>query len=73
VRRGGIAFWLVTDYKPVYAGDLCKANSFTKSQAEQDKPEYNSSGFPPKNYVKFDSDMRIAAYILYNNCGKLDE
>ena len=29
------------------------------------------SGFPPKNYVKFDSDMRIAAYILYRNCGKL--
>jgi hypothetical protein len=31
------------------------------------------SGFPPKNYVKFDSDMRIAAYILYKNCGKLGE
>jgi hypothetical protein len=127
---------------PAYAGDLCKANSFTKSQAEQGKLEYNSScglchlynlkgrvpgeyqnetpdirilndnyiktlddngggtpplvdqkflskwkdqkafvdristaimGFPPKNYVKFDSDMRIAAYILYKNCGKLGE
>jgi hypothetical protein len=30
-------------------------------------------GFPPKNYVKFDSDMRIAAYILYKNCGKVLE
>jgi hypothetical protein len=30
-------------------------------------------GFPPTNYVKFDSDMRIAAYILYENCGKLGE
>ena len=127
---------------PVYAVDLCKANSFTKSQAEQGKPEYNSScglchlynlkgrvpgeyqdetpdfrilnekymktlddngggtpplvgqaflskwqdqkafvdristailGFPPKNYVKFDSDVRIAAYILYRNCGELGE
>ena len=28
---------------PVYAGDLCKANSFTQSQAEQGKQEYNSS------------------------------
>ena len=27
--------------------------------------------FPPKNYVKLDSDLRIAAYILYKNCGKL--
>jgi len=30
-------------------------------------------GFPPKNYVKFDSDMRIAAYILYKTCGKVGE
>jgi len=30
-------------------------------------------GFPPKNYVKFDSDMRIAAYILYKNCGQVGE
>ncbi len=30
-------------------------------------------GFPPKNYVKFDSDVQIAAYILYRNCGKLGE
>jgi hypothetical protein len=127
---------------PAYAGGLCTANSFTKSQAEQGKLEYNSScglchlynlkgrvpgeyqnetpdisilndnyiktlddnggvtpplvsqkflrkwpdqkafvdristailGFPPKNYVKFDSDMRIAAYILYKNCGKVGE
>ncbi len=27
--------------------------------------------FPPKNYVKPASDARIAAYILYKNCGKL--
>lgn len=27
--------------------------------------------FPPKNYVKPASDARIAAYILYRNCGKL--
>jgi len=27
--------------------------------------------FPPKNYVKPDSDLRIAAYILYRNCGRL--
>ena len=27
--------------------------------------------FPPKNYVKVDSDARIAAYLLYRNCGKL--
>jgi hypothetical protein len=127
---------------PVYAGDLCEANSFTKSQATQGKLEYNSScglchlynlkgrvpgesqsetpdvrildahytktlddnggvtpplvgqkflgkwkdqkafvdristaiqGFPPKNYAKFDSDMRIAAYILYKTCGKVGE
>lgn len=127
---------------PVYADDLCKANSFTKSQAEQGRLEYDSScglchlynlqgrvpgeyqnetpdfrilnynymktlddnggvtpplvgqaffskwkdqkafldrisnaisGFPPTNYVKFDSDMRIAAYILYRNCGQVGE
>jgi hypothetical protein len=27
--------------------------------------------FPPKNYVKPASDLRISAYILYRNCGKL--
>jgi hypothetical protein len=27
--------------------------------------------FPPRNYVKPDSDVRIAAYILFMNCGKL--
>jgi hypothetical protein len=27
--------------------------------------------FPPKDYVKPDSDMRIAAYILFRNCGDL--
>jgi hypothetical protein len=27
--------------------------------------------FPPKNYVKPDSDIRIAAYILFKNCGRL--
>ncbi|HTY93491.1 MAG TPA: hypothetical protein VMC02_06365 [Steroidobacteraceae bacterium] len=27
--------------------------------------------FPPTNYVKIDSDARIAAYLLYRNCGKL--
>jgi len=27
-------------------------------------------GFPPKNYIKLDSDMRIAAYFLYKNCGR---
>ncbi len=127
---------------PVYAGDLCEANSFTKSQAQLGKREYNSScglchlynlqgrvpgesrhetpdirilndqyiktlddnggltpalvgrkflgkwpdqkafvdristaisGFPPENYVKFDSDLRIAAYILYKTCGKVGE
>jgi hypothetical protein len=29
------------------------------------------SGFPPKNYVKPASDARVAAYILYRNCGEL--
>jgi hypothetical protein len=28
-------------------------------------------GFPPKDYVKVASDQRIAAYILYENCGEL--
>ncbi|MGH8220277.1 MAG: hypothetical protein ACREUT_17190 [Steroidobacteraceae bacterium] len=134
------ALALLLFVSPVYAGDLCKANSFTKSQAEQGKRDYDSScglchlynlkgrvlgeyqnetpdirilndnymktldengggtpplvgkkffrkwphqkaftdrissaigAFPPKNYVKFYSDMRIAAYILYKNCGKL--
>ncbi len=27
--------------------------------------------FPPKHYVKPASDARIAAYILYKNCGRL--
>jgi len=27
--------------------------------------------FPPKNYVKVESDARIAAYILYKNCGTM--
>ncbi len=27
--------------------------------------------FPPKNYVKRDSDVRIAAYIAFMNCNKL--
>ena len=27
--------------------------------------------FPPKNYVKPASDARIAAYIMYRNCGEL--
>jgi mono/diheme cytochrome c family protein len=27
--------------------------------------------FPPKDYVKPDSDARIAAYILFKNCGRL--
>lgn len=125
---------------PVYAGDLCIANSFTTSQAEQGRRDYDSScglchlynlkgrvpgnfenetpdirildenylktldgnggmtppllgekffrkwkdqkaftdrisnaigAFPPQNYVKPDSDLRIAAYILYRNCAKL--
>jgi hypothetical protein len=136
------ALALLLTVGPVYASDLCTANSFTKSQADQGKLEYNSScglchlynlkgrvpgesqnetpdisilndnyiktlddngggtpplvdqkflskwkdqkafvdristailGFPPKNYVKFDSDMRIAAYILYKNCEELGE
>ncbi len=136
------AIALLLTVGPVYAGDLCKANSFTQSQAEQGKQQYDSScglchlynlkgrvpgeseneapdirilndsyiktlddnggvtpalvgqkfftkwkdqkafvdristaiqGFPPRNYVKFDSDIRIAAYILYKNCGKLGE
>ena len=136
------ALALLLTVGPAHAGDLCNVNSFTKSQAEQGKLEYNSScglchlynlkgrvpgeyqnetpdfrilndnymkalddnggvtpplvgqeflskwkdqkafvdristailGFPPKNYVKFDSDIRIAAYILYKNCGKLGE
>lgn len=28
-------------------------------------------GFPPQQYTKPESDRRIAAYILYRNCGKL--
>ncbi len=126
---------------PVYAGNLCKANSFTKSQAVQGKRDYNSScglchqynlkgrvpgnyrnetpdirildtnytktidgnggvvppligakffgkwkdqkefqarissaigAFPPKRYIKVESDQRVAAYILYENCGELN-
>jgi len=125
---------------PAYAGDLCKASSFSDSQARQGRWDYDSScglchlynlkgrvpgnyesetpdigildanyiktldgnggmtpplvgagffnkwkdvkafvdrisnaigAFPPKNYVKPASDYRIAAYILYKNCGKL--
>lgn len=125
---------------PVYAGNLCTANSFTLLQAVQGKRQFNSScglchqynlqgrvpgngenetpdirildsrytktidgnggvvppligkkfldkwkdqkafqtristaidGFPPKDYVKVVSDQRVAAYILYENCGKL--
>ena len=136
------ALALLLTVGPVYAGDLCKENSFTKSQAAQGRLEYNSScglchlynlkgrvpgeyqnetpdisllndnyiktlddngdvtpplvgqkflgkwkdqkafvdrisnailGFPPKNYVKLDSDLRIAAYILYKNCGQVGE
>jgi mono/diheme cytochrome c family protein len=135
---GALALMVIVG--PAYGGDLCKANSFTRSQAEQGKRDYESScglchqynlrgrlpgnyrneapdiglldanyiktldgnggmtppllgerffgkwkdvkafadrissaigAFPPKNYVKPDSDMRIAAYILYRNCGKL--
>ena len=29
------------------------------------------SGFPPEHYAKPASDARIAAYILFRNCGKL--
>jgi hypothetical protein len=133
-----LALFLVVG--PVYAGNLCKANSFTRSQAVQGKREFDSScglchqynlmgrvpgnyrnetpdirildthytqtidenggvvppligekffrkwkdqkalqaristaigGFPPKNYVKVESDQRIAAYILYENCEEL--
>jgi hypothetical protein len=122
------------------ADDLCKANSFTRLDAERGRREYDSScglchlynlkgrvpgnaqhetpdirvldanylktldgnggmtppllspvffakwkdqkafserissaigAFPPKHYVKPDSDVRIAAYILYRNCGRL--
>jgi len=125
---------------PAYADELCKANTYTKSQAVRGKHDYDSScglchlynlqgrvpgnyknetpdiqildanylktldgnggmtppllggeffgkwkdqkafadrisnaigAFPPKNYVKPSSDARIAAYILYKNCGKL--
>jgi hypothetical protein len=28
-------------------------------------------GFPPKGYIKPESDLRIAAYILFKNCGAL--
>ena len=28
-------------------------------------------GFPPQHYTPSDSDRRIAAYILFRNCGKL--
>ena len=32
----------------------------------------NATGaFPPKGYVKGDSEVQIAAYILYTRCGKL--
>jgi hypothetical protein len=32
----------------------------------------NATGaFPPKNYVKDDSEAQIAAYILYERCGKM--
>jgi hypothetical protein len=30
------------------------------------------SGFPPRNYIKIESDVRIAAFIAYMNCGMLD-
>jgi hypothetical protein len=134
------ALLLVLIALPACADDLCKANTFTQSQARQGRRDYDSScglchqynlkgrmpgnylnevpdinildanyiktldgnggmtppllgaaflrkwkdlrtftdrissaidGFPPKNYVKPASDMRIAAYILFRNCGKL--
>ena len=137
-RVGALA--LVAIVAPVYADDLCKANTFAKPQAVQGRWDYDSScglchqfnltgrqpgnyqnetpdirvldanymqtldgnggmtppllgetffrkwkdqkaftdrisnaigAFPPRNYVKPDSDMRIAAYILFMNCGKL--
>jgi hypothetical protein len=124
----------------VHAADLCENSSFTRSQAEQGRHEYDSScglchqynlmgrvpgnymnerpdigildthymqtldgnggvippllseaffrkwkdqkafsdrissavgAFPPKDYVKPDSDIRIAAYILFKNCNAL--
>lgn len=134
------ALALLIVFGPAYADDLCKANSFTDSQARQGKSDYDSScglchlynlrgrvlgndknetpdigilnenymktldgnggstpplvgakffnkwkdvkafvdrissaigAFPPKNYVKPASDLRVAAYILYKNCGRL--
>jgi hypothetical protein len=136
-KVGALALLLVAG--PVFGGDLCKINSFTKSQAAQGRRDYESScglchlsnlkgrvpgnsknetpdirilnanyiktldgnggmtpalvgekffrkwkdqkaftdrisnaigAFPPKDCVKPDSDLRIAAYILYKNCGK---
>ncbi len=37
-------------------------------QAFQARISTAISGFPPKNYVKLESDQRIAAYIIYVNC-----
>ena len=125
---------------PVGAGDLCRNNSFTKTQATNGRWAYDSScglchlyslkgrvpgesahelpaiailddnylktldgnggmipslisdaffgkwkdqkaftdrisnaigAFPPRNYVKEDSDLQIAAYILFAHCGKI--
>lgn len=134
------AIALIVAAGPTVAGDLCKANSFARSQAVLGQVEFDSScglchqynlkgrvpdnarnetpdirilnskytktiddnggvvpsllseqflakwkdqeafqiristaisGFPPKDYAKGASDLQIAAYILYQNCGGL--
>ncbi len=65
---------------PLYADDLCTANSFTKSQAEQGKLEYNSScglcnlynlkGRVPGEYQDETPDFRV---LNYNYMKTLDD
>ncbi len=46
-------------------------NKWKDMKAFVDRISNAIGAFPPKNYVKPASDYRIAAYILYKNCGKL--
>lgn len=53
---------------------LLGENFFSKWKDQKAFSERISSAvgaFPPKNYLKPDSDIRIAAYILFKNCGEL--
>ena len=46
-------------------------SKWKNQKAFSDRISNAIGAFPPKNYVKPDSDTRIAAYILFRNCGSL--